>query len=241
VTKRQPIFNAPGVVIGLLAVFAAVHLARDFLPDEQDASLIELVAFIPARLSSGGAAFPGGRAAAITQFFTHVFVHGDITHLLVNSAWFLAFGSSVARRTGAMRFLAFFLLCGIGGALFYAAFNPGMSNPMIGASGAISGLMGAAFRFLLPALGEADNDAIAGIRRQPPLLSLKATLSNRRILSFIAGWTVLNVVLALGFSGVMDGISIAWEAHVGGFYMGLLTFGYFDRQPPVHQNVAGAE
>ena len=240
-TNRQPILNAPGVVVGLLGAFVAMHLVRYLLPGELDGALIELMAFIPARLSSGGAGFYGGRGAAITQFFTHLFLHGDVTHLVVNSAWFLAFGSSVARRTGPVRFLAFFLLCGVGGALFFLAFNPGASNPMIGASGAISGLMGAAFRFLLPGLGGADSDAIAGEGRQPPLLSLRATLSDRRILSFIGGWTLLNVLLAWGVSGMKDGISIAWEAHVGGFYMGLLTFGYFDRQPSIHQDTAGAE
>ena len=66
-------------------------------------------------------------------------------HLLINSAWFLAFATPVARRIGPVRFLAFFLLCGVGGALLYLPFN---SAPMVGASGAISGLMGAAMRFL---------------------------------------------------------------------------------------------
>ena len=50
--EREPIFNAPGVVVGLLALFVAVHLVRTLLPEEQDAWLIELLAFIPARLSS---------------------------------------------------------------------------------------------------------------------------------------------------------------------------------------------
>jgi membrane associated rhomboid family serine protease len=243
VNDRQPIVNAPGIVIGLLVVFVVIHLARtQMLSEAQDARLIELLAFIPARLGTIGPEIYGGGTAAMTQFVTHALLHGDITHLLVNSAWFLAFGTSVARRTGALRFLAFFLLCAIGGALCYLAFNTGSFNPMIGASGAISGLMGATFRFLLPVLNEADAAGIAGETRQPPLLSLAATFSNRRILSFIAGWTGLNILFAWGASGLMEGVSIAWEAHVGGFYMGLLTFGYFDRPLEyIHQNVAGAE
>jgi len=243
VKERQPIVNAPGIVVGLLALFVAIHLLRtQLLTEVQDASLIELLAFIPARLSSIGPEIYGGGTAAFTQFATHAFLHGDITHLLMNSAWFLAFGTSVARRTGAMRFLAFSLLCAIGGALCYLVFNIGSYNPMIGASGAISGLMGAAFRFLLPVLNEADLDGIAGETRQPPLLNLRATFSNRRILAFIAGWTGLNILLAWGASGLIEGVSIAWEAHVGGFYTGLLTYGFFDRPLAyVHQNVAGAE
>ncbi len=239
--KRQPILNAPSVVVWLLGLFVIIHLWRTQLSDVQDGWLIELLAFIPARLAPGGAEFYGGQEAAVTQFLTHMFLHGDATHLLVNSAWFLAFGTSVARRTGPMRFLAFFLLCGIGGALFYLACNTGLRSPMIGASGAISGLMGASFRFLFGPLRELNGEAIAGEDMQPPLLSLRDTLRERRILAAIAGWTLLNVLFAWGAAGMLDGINIAWEAHVGGFYTGLLTFGYFDRELPVHQNVAGAE
>jgi len=241
VDKRQPILNAPSVVVWLLGLFAIIHLGRTPLSDVQDGWLIELLAFIPARLARGGAEFYGGQDAAITQFLTHMFLHGDATHLLVNSAWFLAFGTSVARRTGPVRFVAFFLLCGIGGALFYWACNIGRPSPMIGASGAISGLMGASFRFLFGPLRELDGDAIAGEAMQPPLLSLRDTLREQRILAAIGGWTLLNVLFAWGAAGMLDGVNIAWEAHVGGFYMGLLTFSYFDRQPPVHQNIAGAE
>lgn len=239
--KRQPILNAPSVVVWLLGLFVIIHVGRTQLSDVQDGWLIELLAFIPARLASGGAEFYGGQEAAITQFLTHMFLHGDATHLLVNSAWFLAFGTSVARRTGPARFVAFFLLCGIGGALFYLACNTGLRSPMIGASGAISGLMGASFRFLFGPLRALDGEAIAGEALQPPLLSLSDTLREPRILAAIVGWTLLNVIFAWGAAGMLDGISIAWEAHVGGFYTGLLIFGYFDRQPRVHQNIAGAE
>lgn len=239
--RRQPILNAPGVVVGLLLIFVGVHLVRSVLPESQDYWLIELLAFVPARLSPGGSEFYGGEAAAFTQFVTHMFLHGDLTHLIVNSAWFLAFGTAVARRTGSWRFLAFFLICGICGALFYLAWNPGMRNPMIGASGAISGLMGASFRFLLGPLNSADLDAIAGETYQPPLLSLRQTLTDRRILAFILGWTALNILFAWGAAELAEGLNIAWEAHLGGFYAGLLLFGWFDRQPAVHHDVASAE
>jgi len=244
VSEREPIFNAPRVVVGVLGAFVAVHLVRSFLPEEQGAWLAELLAFIPARLAGRAADFPGGDVAMVTQFFTHVFVHGDITHLVINSAWFLAFGSSVARRTGAVRFLAFFFLCGIGGALFFLALNPGISNSMVGASGAISGLMGAAFRYVFRALSEGDTDGLAGETRQAPLESLGATLGDRRVLIAVAGWTLLNVLAAWGASGLLQGVSIAWEAHLGGFYMGLFTFGFFDRAAPaepIHHDAADGE
>lgn len=240
-SKREPIFNVPGIVVVLLGGFVAVHVVRTFVSEEQAAWLTAVLAFIPARLTGMAHELPGGDVASVTQFVTHIFVHGDLTHLAVNSAWLLAFGTSVARRIGGARFLLFFILCGIAGALVYFAFSRDAVSLMVGASGAISGLMGAAFRFLFQALTTGDTESLAGRKRQPPLMSLGATLRDRRILAVVAGWTVLNTVLAWGAAGLMDGANIAWEAHLGGFYMGLLTFGLFDRSPSVQHDAASAE
>ena len=237
-SEREPIFNVPAVVVAVLGAFVAIHLARSFVPEEVGERLIEVLALIPARLGSTAAEIAGGQAAQVTQFVTHVFVHGDLTHLIVNSAWFLAFGTPVARRVGAVRFLAFFLLCGIGGALLYLPFN---AAPMVGASGAISGLMGAAIRFLFLPLSQGDAEALAGDARRAPLLSLRASLGDRRVLIAVAGWTLLNALVAWGAPVVLNERNIAWEAHLGGFFTGLLTFGLFDRTPPVHHDTAPAE
>jgi membrane associated rhomboid family serine protease len=233
VRQREPIFNAPGVVMGLLGVFVAVHAVRAlFLTDEQAGWVTDVLAFVPARLSGRIVEPDVPGFVRFTQFFTHTLVHGDLTHLLLNSAWFLAFGSPVARRTGTGRFLAFFFFCGIGGALLFFAIHPDMRNPMVGASGAISGLMGAAFRFMFRALRDGDREGLAGESPPAPLESLGAMLTNRRILLAIIGWTLLNVVVAWGAAGLMEGVNIAWEAHLGGFYAGLLVFGVFDRARP---------
>jgi membrane associated rhomboid family serine protease len=241
VRERQPIFNVPGVVGALVLSFVGVHALRTVMPDEQVAWLTAVLAFIPARLSGLANDLPGGTVASATQFVTHMFVHGDWTHLAVNSAWLLAFGTPVARRIGWLRFITFFVLCGIAGALVYLAFSRGALNMMVGASGAISGLMGAAFRFLFHAFSVGDTESLAGRTAEPPLMSLAATFRDRRVLLTVIGWTVLNTVMAWGAAGLMDGASIAWEAHLGGFYMGLLAFGLFDRSPPIEHDAAPAE
>ena len=238
--ERQPIFNVPRVVLVLLALFACVHAVRLLLPDELSLWFTAVLAFVPARLFGLASDLPGGDVAAVTQFSTHIFLHGDLTHLAVNSAWLLAFGSSVERRVGGWRFLAFFLLCGAAGALFFALISGGALTMMVGASGAISGLMGAALRFLFQALREGDIEGVAGQTRNPPLMTLGATLRDRRVLAAIAGWTILNTLMAWGAAGLLDGASIAWEAHLGGFYAGLLTFGLFDRSNGVHHDAAPA-
>jgi membrane associated rhomboid family serine protease len=236
--ERQPIFNAPAVVVALLAAFVAVHLVRAFLSDAADERLIQLWAFDPTRLKGGHLVPEGGSVAAVSQFFTHVFTHGDVTHLLINSAWFLAFATPVARRIGPMRFLAFFLLCGVGGALLYLPFN---EAPMVGASGAVSGLMGAAMRFLLVPLSERNIDALSGEGEQPPLMSLAAALQDKRVIIAVAVWTLLNLVFAWAAPYLLGERNVAWEAHIGGFLAGLLMFGWFDPKPPVHHNSAPAE
>ena len=237
---RQPIFNVPGVVLVLLGSFLAVHLLRWVLPTEDGAWLTAALAFIPARETGLADDLPGGRLAIATSFFTHQFVHGDLAHLLINSAWLLAFGTPVARRTDAVRFLVFFLLTGTAGALLYLAINGGALILVIGASGAISGLMGAAFRFLFRSM---EDGGPMGLTRasSTPLMPLGETLQDRRILLAIAGWTVLNVLLAWGAAGLTEAAGIAWEAHLGGFYAGLLLYGFFDRPPLTEVNAATAE
>ena len=166
-SHREPIFNVPGVVLGLLAAFFAVHLLRWVIPAEQNAWLTAALAFIPARVGGMAADLPGGRIAAVTSFVTHQFVHGDLAHLLINSAWLLAFGTPVARRTDPVRFLAFFLVTGIAGALLYLAVNGSVPVMVVGASGAISGLMGAAFRFLFRSIADGGPLGLANSRTTP--------------------------------------------------------------------------
>jgi membrane associated rhomboid family serine protease len=236
---RQPIFNVPGVVLALLASFVAVHVLRWALPPAESLRLTEVMAFIPARETGEAADLPGGGLAAFTSFITHQFVHGDSTHLTINSAWLLAFGTPVARRTDWLRFLLFFFMAGAAGALFYLAVNGAAQILVIGASGAISGLMGASFRFLFRGIDEGGPRALANTGAIP-LMTLAETLRDRRILTAIAGWTLLNVVLAWGLAGLTEAGGIAWEAHLGGFYAGLVLYGFFDN-PPLQEDAAPAE
>jgi membrane associated rhomboid family serine protease len=242
--RHEPIFNVPGVVLMVVSLCCLVHALRWLLPAAEDAWLTAALAFIPMRLVPEVAEqLPGGQPATFTSFLTHPFVHGDTTHLIINMAWLLAFGSPLARRTDALRFLAFFAICGVAGALFYVLVNGRVLTLVVGASGAISGLMGGAMRFFFRAL--APGRRLALPLHAAPLLSLADTFRDRRIILAMLGWTILNIVLAWGAAGLTDAGGIAWEAHVGGFYAGLLMFGLFDRRAPSpeveERNVAGAE
>ena len=226
---RQPIFNIPGSVVWLLVIMAGLHLVRtQVLPTATAEELLLTLAFIPARYVVPAPIIPGGEWADVTSFVTYMLVHGDATHLIVNSVWMLAFGSAVAKRIGDLRFILFSVLCGIVGALAHLALHFGELVPVVGASAAISGQMAAAIRFMFGAsrqiIPSTGNLAFA------PLASIWQTLTDLRFLAFLAIWIALNMLFGLGGVNVNGtGSSIAWEAHIGGFLCGLFVFGFFDR------------
>src|SRR3954466_9814785 len=153
---RQPIFRAPAVVLWLIGGLTALHALRLLLPAARSQDMVYEYALIPARYSHAfvvsqaglSESWPGTVLERAVPFLTYMGLHHDWTHLVINCLWLLAFGPVVARRLGPVLFLVFFLVCGVAGALTFLALNWGLAVPVIGASGAISGLMAAALRML---------------------------------------------------------------------------------------------
>ena len=232
----EPIFNLPAVVVATVAILVLVHVVRVFLlTPEQDFEFILRFAFIPARYGSddvaAGVSFPGGFGADLWTFFTYAFIHADVTHLGFNLAWLVPFGSAVARRFGAWRYVAFMLTMAAIGAFAHLVTHIGATEPMIGASAAISGAMGAAMRFAFQRKGPLFRDSGAVFR--VPARPLWSTLRDPRFLLFLAVWFGLNALFGFGtisFGGTA-GQEIAWQAHVGGFLGGLFLFNAFDPAP----------
>jgi membrane associated rhomboid family serine protease len=223
---RQPIFRVPGAVVGLILVLVLAHVGRVSVPEQLSERLISRYAFIPARYSHAFLAThnvdPGSFFDRAIPFVSYMALHNDFTHLAINSLWLLAFGPIVARRFGGLLFLAFFLICGIAGAATHLAFNWGSLVPVIGASGAISGLMGAGLR-LLPTQAPW---AVPGDDSLAPIFS-------RQIVIFTVIWLAINLAAGLtGFGLGGEQGMIAWQAHVGGYAAGLLLVGPFDRLRP---------
>jgi membrane associated rhomboid family serine protease len=203
--------------VGLIAVLAAAHGLRVLLSPTQSDAMVTAYAFIPARLL-----LPGSLWDKAVPFVSYLGLHGDWTHLAINSLWLLAFGPIVARRFGAPLFLLFFLVCGIAGACMFLMFDWGGVNPVVGASAAISGLMGAGIRMLPGRFAWAQPG-------EAPLMPL----FSRPVLGFSAVWLVMNMVVGiLGLGLVSAGQSIAWQAHLGGYFAGLLLAGVFDALRP---------
>lgn len=212
----QPFLRAPAAVIGLIIALVGAHLARIYAVPGAGTAWIYNYGFVPARYShaylSSHGLNPGNFLERALPFVTYIFLHANYTHLVVNCVFLLAFGPIVARRFGALPFLVFFLVCGIAGAAVYLFLNWGSEAPVIGASGAISGLMGAGFRMI---------GSNAFDRRLDPILS-------PRILLWSGVWAILNVVAGLTGVGTGRFEVVAWQAHLGGYVAGLLLAGPFD-------------
>ncbi len=237
--SREPIFNIPPVVLGLVGCLTLIHLMMEFvLSEDASETILEWFAFEPLRYSSAAGQFadqlPGGVAAGIWTFVTYAFLHANLIHLGFNLVWLVAFGTPVARRFGAWRFLAFYALTAATGALAHLITHIGENVPTIGASAAVLGMMAAALRFVFEPggplgflrLSEAETYHV-------PAKPLASMLRDRRVLVFIAVWFGLNALLALpvfAMPGVEGGV--AWQAHIGGFFGGLLAFSMFDPVAP---------
>jgi membrane associated rhomboid family serine protease len=204
--RREPILNLPPATQTLLLVMLGVHLVRQLLSEVQDNWVIESFAFIPARYT-----LPGGFGwEAVVSPLTYMLLHASWLHLIVNSTALLAFGAGVERRLGAWRMLAFAFACGLASAALHFAVYADSMNPVIGASGAISGLFGGVLR-ILP--GRRPGQGLRGLW------------------PIIVVWIGGNI--AFGLTGAPGGSGdIAWVAHLGGFFAGLALFGLFDRRRP---------
>lgn len=221
--RREPVFNLPPVVLAIIGLCIAVHLMRVYvLSEDQDFALLIRAAFIPVRYS--------GRFDidfyAISSPFTYTFLHGGFVHLAINLVWLAAFGSPLANRFGAWRFSLFFALTGLASAALFWAVHPLSQAPLVGASGAISGMMGAAARFAFRIDRSSGKAAFAGAP-----LPFSQVFRSRGVVTFLAVWMVINLVTGLvGFAPGIDD-QIAWEAHIGGFLAGFLGLRFFDRRP----------
>lgn len=221
---REPIFNLPGVVLAMLLVMLAIQVMLDSVLSQSAVYNTYLqFAFIPQRYAVAAA---GQGGAYYWSPITYSLLHGGYAHLALNSFWLAAFGSIVARRIGWIRFLVFWLFGAVASAALFLAFRWGDPTFMVGASGVVSALMGAAARFAFGGGGFRRDRAHLN-----PRLTVLQSLGNRTVVAFLAIWFGINLLAAFGFSFGLAESAIAWEAHVGGFLFGFLAFSHFDPEP----------
>lgn len=217
--RREPFFNIPPVVLWLIGICVVVQLVRVYgLNLDQEIELLVRAAVIPARYSGRF----GLDIYAFTSPFTYTFLHGGLVHIAVNMVWLAAFGPPLANRLGTWRFLLFWAVTGLAAAALHCVLDISSQAPLVGASGAISGMMGAAARFGFAIDRSAGRPAFGG-----PIWPIGAVLRSRTAISFVGVWMVINLVSGLlGVPGVEG--QIAWQAHLGGFFAGFFGISLFD-------------
>jgi membrane associated rhomboid family serine protease len=221
---REPMFNMPGVVLALVAVCTAIHLLRVYAMGPSASLLIILnFGFMPLRFTS---VYPLDLYAILSPI-TYSFLHGSIPHLLINMIWLMAFGSPLANRIGALRFLALWVVTAVAAVLLHFVLHPYDAAPLVGASGAISGMMGAAARFTFRSARIGGKPYFIG-----PVLPLWKVFRSRMTVTFLVIWFLINFAVGLGFGMTPGGPRVAWEAHIGGFLAGFFLIRFFERKMP---------
>ncbi len=175
---------------------------------------VSTFALVPGKLFS--AAGIGGPIPAWLTVFTSMFLHGGIAHLAGNMLYLWIFGNNIEDSMGRFRFVVFYLLCGTAAAYVHALANAQSMVPMIGASGAVSGILGA-YLLLFP---RARVRTVIFFGFYIRFLEIPAMF----VLGF---WFILQFLSALVSTG--SGQGIAWYAHIGGFIAGILLIGLFKR------------
>lgn len=213
-SKNYPVVN--NCIIGINVILYLVQMAQG--PDLN--RFVYIYGLVPARYS----------IPQITSYFTtgqqffsllsFMFLHGGFWHLLGNMWSLYIFGDNVEDRLGPLRYIVFYLLCGITSGLSHLIFNLNSNIPTIGASGAIAGVMGA-YLILHP---KAKILTLIPIIFIPWFIEIPAFF-------FLGFWFVLQFINAAGSHGSIGGI--AWWAHIGGFIFGIIFLKIFLLLPKI--------
>lgn len=210
----NPTTISPMVTIGLMVSCVLIFLWQRSVP-----AAVPAMGVIPAVLFGHVTLNPNiGALPAELTLITSMFLHGGWMHLIGNMLYLWIFGNNVEDAMGHRRYIAFYLLCGVIAALAYAWPQANSSIPMIGASGAISGVLGA-YLMLYPH---------ARVLVLIPLVFFVTTARIRAI--WVLGfWFLLQLINSRMDAG--GGGGVAWGAHVGGFAAGMLLVPLFSRKP----------
>jgi len=210
-TRRKPVITVTLIVINCL-----VFLFQLSLPAESQHALVQIFGIVPTRMTEVSFYFAPELYNPLVSTVTSMFLHGGWLHLLGNMLYLWIFGNNVEDSMGRFRFIVFYLICGMAAAAMQVARDPNSDIPMIGASGAIAGVLGA--YLILHPFARVHTLLIIFIFIR--VITLPAIV----VLSF---WFLIQLMSSLSPS--VDQGGVAWNAHIGGFLTGLVLIRFFQR------------
>ncbi len=219
IRDTAPTLTKPVVVKAIVALNIVVFLYEVSL-GQQVSGFLMTFGLIPARYFYLAHTGQAGFLARTYPIFTSMFLHGGWLHIIFNMLFLWIFGDNLEDRLGHLRFVVFYLACGAAGAYAQTYLNPASNLPMIGASGAIAGIMGG-YLLLFP---KARILTLVPIFYFIQVVELPAFL-------FLGFWFLIQ--FASGTAGLMGASKVrggtAWWAHIGGFALGMLLVKVLDR------------
>ncbi len=211
-----PTERTPFITIVFIAICIVVFLYQESLPREPGETFVFQYGAIPAILF-GYVSLPDEAAVAIPAaltLLTSMFLHGGWMHLIGNMLYLWIFGNNIEDVMGHAKFIVFYVLCGILAALSHAMTDPSSQIPMVGASGAISAVLGA-YLLLFP---------------HAHVLVLMPGIGMIRIAAgIVLGMWFVTQLVSGGMSVGATGGGVAFFAHIGGFVAGMALIGFFKR------------
>ena len=201
---ENPTSRIPVVTVILIAVNAAVFFFQAATPHGLELAALRFGA-VPYAITHFRSLAETAAVPAVLTLLTSMFLHGSLFHLLGNMLYLWIFGNNIEDRIGPIRFVLFYLASGVAAALTHILFQPGSRIPMIGASGAIAGVLGAYWVVFPHARVKTFIFFIFYI----DVVAIPAGI-------VLGLWFILQV-LNVGMGG-----GVAWFAHVGGFLAGIL-------------------
>ena len=210
-----PTQTFPFITIMLITANVLVFLRELMLPPPVREEFISQLAVIPYAMTHPGPGHPGFLVYNALTLLTSMFLHGGIMHLVGNMLYLWIFGNNIEDVMGHARFLLFYFLCGLAGALTQIAASPASRIPMIGASGAIAGVLGA-YLVMFPAARVLTLVFLFFFVRVVPIPALIV----------LGAWLLIQLVNA----GQIAPGGVAWFAHIGGFLTGLVAIVPFRRR-----------
>jgi len=206
----NPTSRFPYVTVFLIGINCLIFLYQVFSPTGLEYSIIKM-GVIPYEITHLTSLSGVPRMSPPLTLLTSMFLHGSLFHLLGNMLYLWIFGNNVEDYLGSARFVFFYFLSGLGASLFHIIFNFNSTIPVIGASGAIAGILGA-YLILFPHAKVLTFVFLIFIIRIIPIPAV-----------FVLGIWFLGQLMNVGLGG-----GVAWFAHIGGFLLGIFLIKLFN-------------